>query len=206
MLVVFSFHLVICTLASMASPQYLTQLICSFWTLSPPVLWHGVKQGKLQPSTGKEQLSFSSLKNLGAQKRKPVQKRSWTREVSLGEGQEGRKTKCDDITLQFLHVLELLPTCSAFRGTSCSGQRGAASPSTECHWPPFSPREEQEMAVLPVSPAEGSGNELKKVFKQSCKFTRAITCLWEQQHKRREHERWQQWFLLLRTRVLLIFM
>lgn len=87
------------------------------------------------------------------------------REVPLGEEQEGRKSKSNEITLPFLHVLGLLPTCSASCRTPCPAQHGAASLSTECHWPPFCPREEQEMAILPVSPAESSANELKNVFK-----------------------------------------
>lgn len=189
----------------MASPQCLTD------SSAPSELFlvqsYDTEWSKGISSPPLEENSFPSpVLRICVPKKENLWKKKLDRELFLGEGQVGRKTKCDGLTLQFLHALELLPICSAFCRTPCSAQRGAASPSTECHWPPFSPREEQEMAVLPVSPAESSANELKNVFKQSFKFTGTITCLWEQQHKRREHERWQQWFLLLQTEVLLIFM
>lgn len=200
----FPLHLVICTLASMASPQCLTHSSAP----SEPFLLQTYDRewSKGSSSPPLKESSFPSpVLRTCVPKKENLCKKKMDGEMSLGEGQEGKKTKCDDITLPFLHALELLPACSAFCRTPCSVQHGAASPSTECHWPPFSSREEQEMAVLPVSPAESSANELKNVFKQSFKFTGAITRLWEQQHKRREDERWQ-WFLFFWTLVLLIFM
>lgn len=68
-------------------------------------------------------------------KEENLSKKKLDREMSLGEGQEERKTKCGDITPQFLHAFELLSVCSASYTAPCSVQHGGTSPSTEHNWP-----------------------------------------------------------------------
>jgi len=54
-------------------------------------------------------------------------KRKLDREVYLGEGQEGRKTKYGDIILQFLQAPELLPTFSTFCRTLLCTARSSST-------------------------------------------------------------------------------
>ena len=64
-------------------------------------------QSKGSSSPPLEESSFPSpVLRTCVPKKENLCKKKMNREVSLGEGQEGRKTKCDDITLQFLHILE----------------------------------------------------------------------------------------------------
>lgn len=123
-----SLHLLISTLASMASPQCLTYSSCpsGFCLLHCYDTGESWSNGSCSSAAG-QQFSFSRL---NVQKRKSVQKESWQR-GALGRGMRGKEQ--EEITLPFLHALELLPTCSAFCGTPCPAQHGATSLSTECH-------------------------------------------------------------------------
>lgn len=116
-----------------------------------------MKQGELQ-SPLEESIFPSPVLRTYVSHRENLCKKILDREVSL---RDRRETKSDGITLQFLLAPELLPDCSVFCRTPCSVQHRAVSPSTEFTGLLSLP----EMAVLPISPAESSANEIGNVFK-----------------------------------------
>lgn len=102
--------LVICSLASMASPECLTHSCTPsdlFCLQSRDTEWN---KGSSSPSLKEGRFPSPVLRTYVPQN-KNLCKKKLDREVSLVEGQEGGKPKCDDIILQFLHVFEpLQPT------------------------------------------------------------------------------------------------
>lgn len=142
-----------------------------------------------------------------APKQNPLHKKKLDRKVSLGQAQEGQKTNCDDITQQFLRSLsccQLAVPCTE-RLVLCSTEQ--LQLSTECHWPLFSPRKKQEMAVLPVSLANCSVKELKKLFSSSPLNSEVQLHIYENSNIKEENmEDGNSDFLFLQTQVMLAFM